>query len=72
MTRMIFHLSFPENARVNYFTPRELCTTKYNEFDVAVKLCLKAGRGAYMAKSDLKSGTQIDYKILCCRGQFNA
>lgn len=56
MTRMIFHLSYPENASVNHYTPQELCTTKYNEFDVAVRLCLKAGKGAFMAKSDLKSG----------------
>lgn len=56
LTRMIFHLSFPEMASVNYYTPKELSTTKYNDFDVAVRLCLKAGIGAFMAKSDLKSG----------------
>lgn len=55
-TRMIFRLSFPEFESVNYYTPRELCITKYNEFDVAIRLCNRLGRGAYMAKSDLKSG----------------
>lgn len=58
LTRMIFHLSFPEEHSVNHHTPRDLCTTEYNDFDVAVRLCLKAGKGAYMAKSDLKSGKQ--------------
>lgn len=53
---MIFHLSYPEESSVNFFTPRELCTTRYNDFDVAVRLCIKAGKGAKMAKSDLKSG----------------
>lgn len=56
LTRMVFHLSFPECDSVNYHTPRELCTTHYNEFDVAVRLCSKAGVGAHMARSDLKSG----------------
>lgn len=58
-TRMIFHLSFPEKQSVNYHTPRELCVTEYNKFDVAVKLCVKAGKGAHMAKSDLKSGKSM-------------
>lgn len=56
LTRMIFHLSHPQTNSVNYHTPRELCTTQYNEFDVAVRLCIKAGVGAHMARSDLKSG----------------
>lgn len=57
-TRMIFHLSydFKQHKSINHYTPRELCTTKYNEFDRAVRLCMKAGKGAYMARSDLKSG----------------
>lgn len=55
-TRMIFHLSFPEKQSVNFHTPKELSKTIYNEFDIAVRLCAKAGRNAHMAKSDLKSG----------------
>lgn len=57
---MIFHLSHPQEDSVNYHTPRELCTTQYNEFDVAIRLCLKAGVGAHMARSDLKSGRFIN------------
>lgn len=53
---MIFHLSFPQDSSINFHTPKELCETRYNDFDVAVRLCIKAGKGAKMAKSDLKSG----------------
>lgn len=55
-TRMIFRLSydFKHNKSINFHTPRELCETHYNEFDEAVRLCIKAGRGAFMARSDLK------------------
>lgn len=60
-TRMIFHLSFPEKESVNYYTPKDMCKTKYNEFDVAVRLCAKAGLGAHMAKSDLKSGRSCQF-----------
>lgn len=59
--RLIFHLSWPENASINHYTPEELCTTCYNDFDIAVRLCIKAGKGAKMAKSDLKSGGYISY-----------
>lgn len=62
-TRMIFHLSYPERGSVNYHTPKEMCKTIYNEFDLAVRLCMKAGKGAHMAKSDLKSGRSIAGKI---------
>lgn len=55
-TRMIFHLSFPERASVNFYTPKELCKTAYNEFDGAISLCMSAGVAVHMSKSDLKSG----------------
>lgn len=58
---MIFHLSydFKTYKSVNYYTPRELCSTQYNEFDKAVRMCMKAGRFAFMARSDLKSGLSL-------------
>ena len=42
-TRMIFHLSydFKSYKSVNHYIPEELCTVKYNDLDVAVKLILK-------------------------------
>ena len=54
-TRLIFHLSSPRNDSVNSNTPKELCTVKYKDLDNAIKLCLKVGRGCYVAKSDMKS-----------------
>ena len=38
-TRLIFHLSYTfknGNKSVNYHTPKELCSVKYNDLDVAV------------------------------------
>ena len=45
-TRMIFHLSYdfgPEwhQKSLNFHTPEELCSVKYNDLDFAVKTCLK-------------------------------
>ena len=45
-TRMIFHLSYNfsdkwEDASLNAWTPREKCTVKYNDLDIAVRECLK-------------------------------
>ena len=54
-TRLIFYLSYPENASINYYTPSEMCTVKYKDLDHAIRLCLKMGPGCCMAKSDLKS-----------------
>ena len=42
-TWLIFHLSydFDENRQsVNYHTPKEWCTVKYNDLDYAIKTCL--------------------------------
>ena len=41
-TRLIFHLSydFPDGKSVNYHTPKEKCSVKYNDLDEAVKCCL--------------------------------
>ena len=41
LTRLIFHLSFPENASVNNHTPKDKCTVKYKDLDHAVRLCMK-------------------------------
>ena len=54
-TRLIFHLSYHENASPNFHTPKEKCTVKYKDLDHAIKLCLEARKGYYLAKSDLKS-----------------
>ena len=43
-TQLIFHLSycFPNgNESVNYWTPHEWCTVKYNDLDTAVRYSLR-------------------------------
>ena len=58
-TRLIFHLSHPRDPKkgvsVNAATPKELTTVKYQEFDDAVKLCIKEGRACHVGKSDMTS-----------------
>ena len=55
--RLIFHLSYPRNSgkSVNQNTPKELCSTKYPDFSNAVKLCIREGKGCYIARSDMRS-----------------
>ena len=57
-TRLIFHLSYPRGANstsVNANTPRDLYKVKYPDFNEAIQLCLKEGKGCKIAKSDMKS-----------------
>ena len=58
-TRLIFHLSHPRDSErgtsVNGATPPELTTVKYMDFDEAIRLCLKEGKGCYIGKSDMTS-----------------
>ena len=79
-TRLIFHLSYnfsdkPEQASLNQFTPKELCTVKYNDLDCAVRACLRVSqakktglqggnmgnmdKSIYLAKSDLISAFRM-------------
>ena len=49
-TRLIFHLSydFPKSNRsVNYYTPHEKCTVKYNNLDHAVRQSLQLLRNIF-------------------------
>ena len=56
-TRLIFHLSYPrgKGTSVNANTPSELCSVKYPDFNEAIQLCLREGKGCKIAKSDMKS-----------------
>ena len=67
-TRMIFHLSFDfgdkeEDKSINYHTPEDYCTVKYNDLDHAIRTCLQlevlnpsvAKNGIFFSCSDLKS-----------------
>ena len=57
--RLIFHLSYPKNPAdgvprsVNANTPDQLKSVSYQDFDEAIQLCLLAGKGCYLGKSDL-------------------
>ena len=60
--RLIFHLSYPRKIKgivvkksVNANTPKELTSVEYPDFIEAIKLCLKAGKGCKIGKSDLKA-----------------
>ena len=54
-TRLIFHLSYPRqgNKSVNAGIPHDKCTVMYPNFDQVVLMCIKAGKGCSMAKSDM-------------------
>ena len=58
-TRLIFHLSYPRNVNppksLNANTPKELCSVKYPDFNRAIQLCIEAGVGCKILKSDMKS-----------------
>ena len=56
-TRLIFHLSYPrgKGISVNENKPENKCSVKYPDFNEAIQLCLKAGKGCHVAKSDMKS-----------------
>ena len=55
-TRLIFHLSYPRDGRsVNSEMPKKYCTVKYKDLDYAVKMCMREGRGCFLAKSGMLS-----------------
>ena len=68
-TRLIFHLSyqFSETEKsLNYHTPKEKCSVKYNDLDKAVRLCLKlvqemgsTRQPLYFAKTDFQSAFRV-------------
>ena len=53
-TRLIFHLSYPrhksKNISVNANTPSELSSVQYQDFDCAVRLCLRTREGVCSRK----------------------
>ncbi len=57
--RLIQHLSFPHGSSINDGIDREMCTVKYNSFDVAITHAVGAGKGALMAKTDIESAFRL-------------
>ena len=53
--RMIVDLSSPSGASVNDFVDPSLCSVKYAFVDDAAEFVAKVGRGALLAKLDIKS-----------------
>ena len=56
-TRLIFHLSHPRGTglSVNENTDKQRTKVEYQDFDEAIRLCIKAGIGACLGKSDLSA-----------------
>ena len=58
-TRLIFHLSHPRKSEtkksVNANTPQERCKVKYPDFCEAIIKCLRAGKGCFISRSDMKA-----------------
>ena len=69
-TRLIFHLSynFGDNLEklgsVNHFTPKEMCTVKYNDLDHAIKASLKLAKESQTNKLDPKLIDHIGEQIV--------
>ena len=57
--RMIMHLSAPAGSSINDFISKDDFSLHYTSIDDAVKILLSLGRGARMAKVDLKSAFRM-------------
>jgi hypothetical protein len=57
--RLIQHLSFPEGGSINDGISKDFCRVQYTNFDVAVGLVIRAGKGALMAKADIESAFRL-------------
>ncbi len=53
--RLITHLSSPKGSSINDHIPEEFSSIKYTSFDQAIQLVQSTGKGAFMAKTDIKS-----------------
>ena len=57
--RLIVDLSFPKDHSINNGIPKHLCSLKYISIDDAVQEILSQGRGAMLAKVDVKSAFRL-------------
>jgi len=68
--RLIHHLSYPRGDSVNDHIDPDLCSVQYTQFDAAVQMVQRLGKGALLAKSDIKSAFRLipvakeDFKLL--------
>ena len=57
--RLIVDLSFPKGHSINDGIPKHLCLLKYISIDNAIQKILSQGRGAMLAKIDVKSAFRL-------------
>lgn len=57
--RLITHLSFPPGGSINDGIPRDLSNVSYTSFDEAVRMVQAKGKGALLAKRDIKSAFRL-------------
>ena len=52
--RTIYHLSYPQGDSINDHIPKDPYSLSYVRVDDAINIIQSLGRGAFMAKTDLK------------------
>ena len=57
--RLIHHLSYPRGSSVNDFIPDEFSTVHYATISDAIRMIQAAGKGCYLAKTDIKNAFRI-------------
>ena len=57
--RVNHHLSYPTKNSVNDYIDDALCSVNYTKFDEAINMVHRLGRGAFFAKSGIKSATRL-------------
>ena len=68
--RLIQHLSFPQGSSINDHIGKGKCKVHFASFDKAFHMIMGLGRGAWLAKSDIKSVflllpvSPLDYELL--------
>ncbi len=65
--RMIYHLSAPVGHSVNEGISKEDFSLRYSSVDDATRILSKLGKGAFLAKVDLKSAFRM---VPVCRGDW--
>ena len=57
--RSILDLSFPKSKSVNDGIPKDLCSLHYITVDDAIRQIIASGKGALLAKADIKSAFRL-------------
>ena len=57
--RTIYHLSYTQGNSINHYIPKDPYSLSYVRVDDAIHILQSLGRGAFMAKTDLKSAFRL-------------